>query len=162
MCFSNQRVVLHHQDANAASGWDHYLTDLVPNSVVGAFGAIAFTTGKYGLHTLKSLGKLIMIFYGTSAFFVIVILGVIAAACGINMLKLLRYLKDELLIVLGTSSSESFLPQLMRKLEHAGAPRQIVGLTVPTGYSFNLDGTCIYLMLAALARIAVTPRVPAR
>jgi len=117
---------------------------------VGAFGAMAYTIGKYGLHTLTSLGELIAIFYGTSLFFVLVVLGGIAKACGINMFKLLRYLRAELLVVLGTSSSESVLPQVMRKLELAGAPRQIVGLTVPTGYSFNLDGTCIYLTLASL------------
>ena len=117
---------------------------------LGAFGAMAFTIGRYGLDTLTSLGKLIAIFYGTSLAFVLVGLGVVAALCGVNILKLLRYLKDELLLVLGTSSSETVLPQLMRKLEHLGAPRQVVGLTVPTGYSFNLDGTCIYLTLAAL------------
>jgi aerobic C4-dicarboxylate transport protein len=117
---------------------------------VGAFGAMAFTVGEYGLDTLTSLGKLIAVFYGTSVFFVLVVLGTIAKLCGVNIFKLLRYLKDELLIVLGTSSSETVLPQLMRKLEHLGAPRQVVGLTVPTGYSFNLDGTCIYLTLAAL------------
>ena len=117
---------------------------------VGAFGAMAYTVGKYGLHTLTSLGKLIAVFYGTSLFFVLVILGTIAMLAGVNILKLLRYIKDELLIVLGTSSSETVLPVLMRKLEHLGAPRQVVGLTVPTGYSFNLDGTCIYLTLAAL------------
>jgi len=117
---------------------------------VGAFGAMAYTIGKYGLHTLTSLGELIAIFYGTSLFFVLVVLGSIARANGINIFRLLRYLKAELLVVLGTSSSESVLPQVMRKLEAAGAPRQIVGLTVPTGYSFNLDGTCIYLTLASL------------
>ena len=117
---------------------------------IGAFGAMAFTVGKYGLDTLTSLGKLIAVFYGTSLFFVIVVLGTIAAVAGINIFKLLRYIRDELLIVLGTSSSETVLPVLMRKLEHLGAPRQVVGLTVPTGYSFNLDGTCIYLTLAAL------------
>lgn len=117
---------------------------------IGAFGAMAFTVGEYGLDTLTSLGKLIAVFYGTSLFFVLVVLGTIAKLCGVNIFKLLRYLKDELLIVLGTSSSETVLPQLMRKLEHLGAPRQVVGLTVPTGYSFNLDGTCIYLTLAAL------------
>ncbi|EIV93854.1 C4-dicarboxylate transporter DctA [Frankia sp. QA3] len=117
---------------------------------VGAFGAMAFTIGKYGVDTLTSLGKLIGIFYGTSVFFVLVILGAIAAAIGVNILRLLRYIREELLIVLGTSSSEPVLPQLMRKLEALGAPRQVVGLTVPTGYSFNLDGTCIYLTLASL------------
>lgn len=117
---------------------------------IGAFGAMAFTVGKYGLSTLTSLGKLIGLFYGTSIFFVIVVLGGIAAVNKINMFKLLRYLREELLVVLGTSSSETVLPQLMRKLENLGAPRQIVGLTVPTGYSFNLDGTSIYLTLAAV------------
>ncbi|MBC7373378.1 MAG: C4-dicarboxylate transporter DctA, partial [Frankiales bacterium] len=117
---------------------------------VGAFGAMAFTIGEYGLDTLTSLGKLIATFYLTALFFVIVVLGLIARSCGVNIFKLLRYLKAELLIVLGTSSSETVLPQLMKKLEHLGAPRQVVGLTVPTGYSFNLDGTCIYLTLAAL------------
>jgi aerobic C4-dicarboxylate transport protein len=117
---------------------------------VGAFGAMAFTIGKYGISTLTSLGKLIGLFYGTSVFFVLVVLGAIAAANGFNILKLVRYLREELLVVLGTSSSESVLPQLMVKLERLGAPRQIVGLTVPTGYSFNLDGTSIYLTLAAI------------
>ncbi|HEU0104199.1 MAG TPA: C4-dicarboxylate transporter DctA [Mycobacteriales bacterium] len=117
---------------------------------IGAFGAMAFTVGRYGLDTLTSLGKLIAIFYGTSLFFVLVVLGTIGLLVGVNIFKLLRYIRDELLIVLGTSSSETVLPVLMRKLEHLGAPRPVVGLTVPTGYSFNLDGTCIYLTLAAL------------
>ena len=117
---------------------------------VGAFGAMAFTVGKYGLHTLTSLGSLIGIFYGTSAVFVFVVLGAVCALFKVNIFKLLRYLKDELLVVLGTSSSETVLPTLMNKLEHLGVPRQVVGLTVPTGYSFNLDGTCIYLTLASL------------
>ncbi|WP_131764784.1 C4-dicarboxylate transporter DctA [Candidatus Protofrankia californiensis] len=117
---------------------------------VGSFGAMAFTIGKYGLDTLTSLGKLVAVFYGTSLFFVVVVLGTIAATIGVNIFKLLRYIREELLIVLGTSSSESVLPQIMTKLERLGAPRQVVGLTVPTGYSFNLDGTCIYLTLASL------------
>ena len=117
---------------------------------VGAFGAMAFTVGEYGLDTLTSLGKLVAVFYGTSLLFVIGVLGTIARFAGVNIFKLLRYIKDELLIVLGTSSSETVLPQIMKKLEHLGAPKQVVGLTVPTGYSFNLDGTCIYLTLAAL------------
>lgn len=117
---------------------------------VGAFGAMAFTIGKYGIGTLTSLGKLVAVFYGTSLFFVVVVLGTIAATIGVNIFKLLRYIREELLIVLGTSSSESVLPQIMTKLERLGAPRQVVGLTVPTGYSFNLDGTCIYLTLASL------------
>ena len=188
------------------SGWWHYLTDMIPTSVVGAFAdnnvlqvllfavlfgialqalgpvgapitagvnrlskvifkvleivmyaapvgafaAMAFTVGKYGVHTLTSLGTLIGLFYGTSIFFVVVVLGGIAALVRINIFRLLRYLADELLVVLGTSSSETVLPRLMTKLENLGAPRQVVGLTVPTGYSFNLDGTSIYLTLAAL------------
>jgi aerobic C4-dicarboxylate transport protein len=117
---------------------------------VGAFGAMAFTVGKYGLHTLTSLGKLIAICYGTSALFVLVVLGAVAATQQVNILKLLRYIAPELLVVLGTSSSESVLPRMMDKLEQAGVRRDVVGLTVPAGYSFNLDGTCIYLTLGAL------------
>ena len=117
---------------------------------VGAFGAMAFTIGKYGLDTLTSLLQLILTFYGTAMFFVVAILGLVARYAGVNIFKLLRYLKEELLIVLGTSSSESVLPQVMKKLEHLGVPKPVVGLTVPTGYSFNLDGTCLYLTLAVL------------
>jgi len=117
---------------------------------LGAFGAMAFTVGKYGVGTLTSLLGLVAIFYGTSLFFVVVVLGAIARANGVSIFKLIRYMKEELLVVLGTSSSESVLPQVMRKLEHLGCSRQVVGLTVPAGYSFNLDGTCIYLTLAAL------------
>jgi len=117
---------------------------------VGAFGAMAFTVGKYGVHTLTSLGSLIGLTYATSAVFVVVGLGTVCALFRLNIFALLVYIKDELLIVLGTSSSETVLPQLMRKIEKAGVPEDVVGLTVPTGYSFNLDGTCIYLTLAAL------------
>jgi aerobic C4-dicarboxylate transport protein len=117
---------------------------------VGAFGAMAYTVGEYGTEALTNLLKLILIFYGTSLFFVFGILGAICWKNGVNIFKLIRYMKDELLIVLGTSSSESVLPNVMRKLEHLGASKQVVGLTVPTGYSFNLDGTAIYLTLAAL------------
>ena len=117
---------------------------------IGAFGAMAFTIGKYGIDTLTSLGQLVLTFYGTALFFVLVVLGAVTAFTGVNIFKLLRYLKEELLVVLGTSSSESVLPQIMRKLERLGVPKPIVGLTVPAGYSFNLDGTCIYLTLAAL------------
>jgi aerobic C4-dicarboxylate transport protein len=117
---------------------------------VGAFGAMAFTVGKYGVHTLTSLGSLIGLMYGTGAVFVLVGLGAVCAIFRINILALLRYIKDELLIVLGTSSSETVLPRLMGKIERAGVPEDVVGLTVPAGYSFNLDGTCIYLTLAAL------------
>jgi aerobic C4-dicarboxylate transport protein len=117
---------------------------------VGAFGAMAYTVGEYGTEALTNLLKLILIFYGTSLTFVLGVLGAICWKNGVNIFKLLRYMKDELLIVLGTSSSESVLPNVMRKLEHLGASKQVVGLTVPTGYSFNLDGTAIYLTLAAL------------
>jgi len=117
---------------------------------VGAFGAMAFTVGKYGLHTLTSLGSLIGLLYATSALFVVVCLGAVCAGFRLNIFALLRYIKDELLIVLGTSSSETVLPRLMGKIRRAGVPEDVVGLTVPTGYSFNLDGTCIYLTLAAL------------
>ena len=117
---------------------------------VGVFGAMAYTIGKYGLHTLTSLGSLIGLTYATSAVFVVVGLGIVCAAVRLNIFALLRYIKDELLIVLGTSSSETVLPLLMRKIERAGVPEDVVGLTVPTGYSFNLDGTCIYLTMAAL------------
>jgi aerobic C4-dicarboxylate transport protein len=117
---------------------------------IGAFGAMAFTIGQYGIDTLTSLLQLVLTFYATAAFFVLVVLGAIAAYTGVNILKLLKYLKEELLIVLGTSSSESVLPQLMTKLENLGVSKQVVGLTVPAGYSFNLEGTCIYLTLAAL------------
>jgi aerobic C4-dicarboxylate transport protein len=117
---------------------------------IGAFGAMAWTIGEYGLDSLTSLLKLVLIFYGTSLFFVIVVLGGIAAYNRINIFRLLAYIKEELLVVLGTSSSETVLPRLMTKLERLGAPRQVVGLTVPAGYSFNLDGTSIYLTLGAL------------
>lgn len=193
-------------DKGESQGWWHFLTDLVPSSIVGAFsegdvlqvlffavlfgiaiklvgrpalgvaagiektgqvlfsvlrivmyaapvgafGAMAFTVGKYGLDTLTSLGKLIAIFYGTSLFFVLVVLGIVMAIIRLNVFQLLRYMKDELLIVLGTSSSETVLPRVVTKMENLGVPRQVAGLTVPTGYSFNLDGTCIYLTLAAL------------
>ncbi len=117
---------------------------------IGAFGAMSFTIGKYGLDTLWSLGKLVGLFYATSGFFVIVVLGAVGWYNKFNIFKLLRYLKDELLLVLGTSSSEPALPGLMKKLEDAGCSNQVVGLVVPTGYSFNLDGTNIYMTLAAL------------
>jgi aerobic C4-dicarboxylate transport protein len=117
---------------------------------IGAFGAFAFTVGKYGLASITSLATLVATFYGTSALFVLVVLGAIAALNGFSILKLIRYLRAELLLVLGTSSSEAALPSLMEKLEQAGAAKSVVGLVVPTGYSFNLDGTNIYMTLAAL------------
>jgi aerobic C4-dicarboxylate transport protein len=117
---------------------------------IGAFGAMAFTIGKFGLGSLLNLAELVLTFYITSLLFVLVILGAVARACGFSVLKLIRYLKDELLLVLGTSSSESALPSLMHKMEKAGCSKSVVGLVVPTGYSFNLDGTNIYMTLAAL------------
>lgn len=117
---------------------------------IGAFGAMAFTIGKFGLGSLVNLAELVAAFYLTSIVFVVVILGVVARLCGFSVLKLIRYLKEELLLVLGTSSSESALPTLMQKMEHAGCKKSVVGLVVPTGYSFNLDGTNIYMTLAAL------------
>jgi len=123
---------------------------LMKAAPVGAFGAMAFTIGKFGLGTLANLGGLLICFYATSLAFVLLVLGAIAASAGFSLLKLIVYLKDELLLVLGTSSSESALPNLMAKLETAGCDKPVVGLVVPTGYSFNLDGTNIYMTLAAL------------
>jgi len=116
---------------------------------IGAFGAMAFTIGKYGVESLANLGLLIATFYLTSLFFVIVILGAVAHFSGFSIFRLIAYLKAELLLVLGTSSSEAALPSLIEKLERAGCAKPIVGLVVPTGYSFNLDGTNIYMTLAA-------------
>ncbi len=117
---------------------------------LGAFGAMAFTVGKYGVKTLLSLAKLIGTFYTTSVVFVFVVLGVVMLVCRLNIFKFLRYIKEEILIVLGTSSSESALPLMMRKMERLGCGKPVVGLVVPMGYSFNLDGTSIYLTLATL------------
>ena len=117
---------------------------------VGAFGAMAFTIGAYGIDTLANLVALVATFYLTSLLFVLVVLGAVARLAGFSILKLIAYLKAELLLVLGTSSSESALPSLIEKMERAGCPKSIVGLVVPTGYSFNLDGTNIYMTLAAL------------
>jgi aerobic C4-dicarboxylate transport protein len=117
---------------------------------IGAFGAMAFTVGEYGLGALVSLGTLMLGVYVTCAFFVFVVLGSITAACGFSLLRFLRFIGEEILIVLGTSSSESVLPRLMRKLEHLGCSKPVVGLVIPTGYSFNLDGTSIYMTMAAI------------
>jgi aerobic C4-dicarboxylate transport protein len=117
---------------------------------IGAFGAMAFTIGQYGIGTLANLAELIVTFYATSLLFVLVVLGLISWAAGFSIFALIRYIKDELLLVLGTSSSESAMPLLIEKLEAAGVPKPIVGLVVPAGYSFNLDGTNIYMSLAAL------------
>ena len=126
---------------------------------LGALGAMAFTIGKYGLGSLAQLGQLMGSFYITCVLFVIVVLGGILKSIGFNIFRLIAFIKDELLIVLGTSSSEAALPSLMNKLEKVGCSEPVVGLVVPTGYSFNLDGTCIYLTMAAvfLAQATNTP-----
>ena len=117
---------------------------------LGAFGAMAFTIGRYGVGTLANLAMLVGTFYLTSLLFVLVVLGTVARLSGFSILRLIAYLKAELLLVLGTSSSESALPSLIEKMERAGCAKSVVGLVVPTGYSFNLDGTNIYMTLAAL------------
>jgi aerobic C4-dicarboxylate transport protein len=117
---------------------------------IGAFGAMAFTVGRYGLGSLIALGKLMAGVYITCAVFIFVILGAIASATGFSLIKFLKYIAEEILIVLGTSSSESALPRIMAKLEHLGCAKPVVGLVVPTGYSFNLDGTSIYMTMAAI------------
>ncbi len=117
---------------------------------IGAFGAMAFTIGKYGLKTLLPLGKLLLCVYLTSALFVFLVLGGIARLHGFSLWKFLKYIKEELLLVLGTSSSEVALPRIIVKLERLGCSKSVVGLVVPSGYSFNLDGTAIYLTIAAL------------
>ena len=117
---------------------------------IGAFGAMAFTIGKYGIVSLLSLAQLLIVFYATCLVFVFGVLGTIAHLSGFSLWKFLRYIKEELLIVLGTSSSESALPRLMAKLEVLGCDKSVVGLVVPAGYTFNLDGTCIMLTTMAL------------
>ncbi|EHR71507.1 Na+/H+ dicarboxylate symporter [Burkholderiales bacterium JOSHI_001] len=126
---------------------------------IGAFGAMAFTIGKYGVGTLVSLGALMATFYATCLFFIFVVLGAIARLHGFSIWKFIKYIKEELLIVLGTSSSESVLPRMMAKMENLGARKSVVGLVIPTGYSFNLDGTSIYLTMAAvfIAQATNTP-----
>ncbi len=126
---------------------------------IGAFGAMAFTIGKYGLGSLFSLGKLMGAFYLTCLIFIFVVLGTIARVHGFSIWKFIKYIKEELLIVLGTSSSESVLPRMMEKMENLGAKKTTVGLVIPTGYSFNLDGTSIYLTMAAvfIAQATNTP-----
>ena len=117
---------------------------------IGAFGAMAFTIGQYGVGSLVQLGYLMACFYITCLLFVLVVLGGICRAHGFSVLKLIRYIREELLIVLGTSSSESALPRMLAKMERLGAKKSVVGLVIPTGYSFNLDGTSIYLTMAAV------------
>ena len=140
-------VGLIRQASSALFGIINIIMKLAP---VGAFGAMAFTVGKYGLGTLGSLGYLMGSFYLTCLLFVFVVLNLIARAAGFSLVKLVRYIAHELWLVLGTSSSESALPTLMAKLEHLGARKDIVGIVVPSGYSFNLDGTSIYLTMAAI------------
>lgn len=123
---------------------------LMKAAPIGAFGAMAFTIGKYGIGSVANLAFLIATFYITSLLFVFVVLGAVARYNGFSILALIRYIKEELLLVLGTSSSEAALPGLMQKMEKAGCKRSVVGLVIPTGYSFNLDGTNIYMTLAAL------------
>ncbi|MDN6449415.1 MAG: dicarboxylate/amino acid:cation symporter, partial [Enterobacterales bacterium] len=117
---------------------------------IGAFGAMAFTIGKYGVGTLVQLGQLIICFYITCVLFVVFVLGSIAKATGFSIFRFIAYIKEELLIVLGTSSSESALPRMLDKMEKVGCKKSVVGLVIPTGYSFNLDGTSIYLTMAAV------------
>ena len=135
---------------STAEAFFRLVTIFMRAAPIGAFGAFAFTVGKYGIASIVNLAALVATFYGTSILFVVVVLGTISALNGFSIFKLLRYLKAELLLVLGTSSSEAALPSLLEKLERAGAAKSVVGLVVPTGYSFNLDGTNIYMTLAAL------------
>jgi aerobic C4-dicarboxylate transport protein len=123
---------------------------IVRAAPIGAFGAMAFTVGAFGLASLWNLVELIATFYLTAALFVLVVLGTIARLAGFSILRFIAYIKDELLIVLGTSSSETVLPQMIQKMERLGASKSVVGLVIPTGYSFNLDGTNIYMTLATL------------
>ncbi|MDX9844030.1 MAG: dicarboxylate/amino acid:cation symporter [Aquabacterium sp.] len=134
--------------------FSHVLFDIVgiimKVAPVGAFGAMAFTIGKYGVSSLFSLGKLMGAFYLTCLLFIFIVLGLISRLHGFSIVKFVRYIKEELLVVLGTSSSESVLPRMMEKMENLGARKSVVGLVIPTGYSFNLDGTSIYLTMAAV------------
>jgi len=126
---------------------------------IGAFGAMAYTIGKHGVGSLQQLASLMGAFYLTCVVFIFGVLGAIAKIHGFSIVKLIKYIKEELFLVLGTSSSESALPRLMAKMENAGAQKSVVGLVVPTGYSFNLDGTSIYLTMAAvfIAQATNTP-----
>ncbi len=117
---------------------------------IGAFGAMSFTMGKYGITTLMPLLKVMISFYATCALFVVFILGLIMKFCGSSIFKLLLHIKEEIFLVLGTSSSESALPNLMKKMEDFGCKKSVVGLVIPSGYSFNLDGTCIYFTMAII------------
>ena len=140
-------VGLIRQASSALFGIINIIMKLAP---LGAFGAMAFTIGKYGIHSLLPLGKLMLVFYATCVFFVLGILGAICRFNGFSIFRYLAYIKEELLIVLGTSSSEAVLPQMITKMQKAGVSRSVTGLVIPTGYSFNLDGTAIYLTMAAV------------
>jgi len=126
------------------------ITVIMRFAPIGAFGAMAFTIGKFGIGTLQSLATVMLCVYITCALFIFVVLGLIARFAGFSLLKFIRYIKEEILIVVGTSSSESALPRMMEKLEHLGCTKSVVGLVIPSGYSFNLDGTSIYLTIAAI------------
>ena len=126
------------------------VTKIVRLAPVGAFGAMAFTIGAYGIGSLRNLAELIATFYATSILFVLIVLGAIARVMGFSILRFIGYIKDELLIVLGTSSSETVLPRMIQKMQRLGASSSVVGLVIPLGYSFNLDGTNIYMTLATL------------
>ncbi|MBS9423525.1 dicarboxylate/amino acid:cation symporter [Photorhabdus caribbeanensis] len=139
---------------NIIDGFSHVIFGII-NMIMrlaplGAFGAVAFTIGKYGIGTLVQLGQLIVCFYITCILFVVFVLGTIAKATGFSIFRFINYIKEELLIVLGTSSSESALPRMLDKMEKVGCQKSVVGLVIPTGYSFNLDGTSIYLTMAAV------------
>lgn len=145
---SRNRIVAALHDVSEA--FFRMVSMLMKLAPLGAFGAFAFTIGKYGIDSVANLAALILTFYITSALFIAVVLGAIAQASGFSLWRLLVYLKEEIWLVVGTSSSEAALPSLMKKLEAAGCAKSVVGLVVPTGYSFNLDGTNIYMTLAAL------------
>jgi aerobic C4-dicarboxylate transport protein len=136
-----------HEIARVFFGIVAIVTRVAP---IAAAGAMAFTVGEYGIGKLAQLGSLLACVYLTCALFIAVVLGGIARVAGFNLWKIIKYIREELLLVLGTSSSESALPGLMEKMEKAGCARPVVGIVVPSGYSFNLDGTCIYLTMAAL------------
>src|SRR3954469_24417644 len=166
--FRTERVASHAhrpprlgQCMTLSAGWYNFIDDtahaifgviaiVMKAAPIGAFGAMAYTIGRFGPQALGNLFGLVVVFYVTSAIFVFGVLGFIARLAGFNIFRFVAYLKDELLLVLGTSSSESALPSLMEKLERLGCSKSVVGLVVPTGYSFNLDGTNIYMTLASL------------
>ena len=144
------------QFAHALFRMIHIIMRVAP---IGAFGAMAFTIGQYGIGTLVQLGQLMAGVYVTCAFFVLVVLGAVCRIAGFSILKFLKYIREEIFITLGTSSSEAVLPQMMTKLERLGCSRPVVGLVIPTGYSFNLDGTSIYMTMAAIF-IAQATNIP--